>query len=173
MKTPARASLLLAVSLALAACGGATPTAAPTSAAGNPTQPPANTTIDACALLSDADITELTGATVDTKDPGAQAGIFPAGCRWVLKADNAIVPPEIILGIMASGGRDYYDKYFKPFNNEQDNEPIPNLGDEAVTGIADVAMVVAGDVLYQVQWLGQQQDLEVEIARKVAENLAR
>jgi hypothetical protein len=173
MKTSLRSALVLltCLSAAVTACGGSSPSTAAT-APPTVTQAPASAvTVDACALLSDADIKELTGATVDTKEPGPQAGVFPDGCRWVLTEAGSMIPPEIVLGIRASGGRDYYDRYFKPFNNENDNEPIPNLGDEAVTGIAGTAMVVKGDVLYQVQWLGGSKDLEVEIARKVAENL--
>ena len=179
MKTSSRLPLLPTASLAiiLAACGGAAPsggapTSAPTTGAGATQQSTAGPTVDACALLSDADIKALTGGTVASKEPGTQAGIFPAGCRWVIDGTDQMLPPEIILGVISPGGRDYYDKYFRPYNNEQDNKPIANLGDEAVTGMADVVMVVLGDALFQVQWLGTTKDLEVEIARKVAENLA-
>lgn len=176
MKTSARSALVVITCLAaaVAACGGAAPSGAPTAAPPVATQPPASAvTVDACALLSDADIAALTGGTIQTTEPGPQAGIFPDGCRWIIDKESSMLPPEIVLGIMGSGGRAYYDKYFKPYNNEEDNEPIPDLGDEAVRGMADVAMVVVGDVLFQVQWLGQEQDVEIEIARKVAENLAK
>lgn len=195
MKTSPRQLLLLAAltTLALAACGGSPATAGPGSSTGSgagqttpagstgtgggtATQPPGGgATVDPCALLTAADIEAVTGNTVASTVAGPQAGIFPTGCLWELIDADAIVPPTIALGIMSTGGRAYYDRYFAPFNAAAGYKPIEGLGDEAVDADAGVVMVVVGDAFLQVQWiggtLGDDGDLEVDIARRVVANL--
>lgn len=170
--------------LAVAACGSAAATAGPagpaaTSAAvatqapidGAATQPPGGgQAVDACSFLTDADIKAVTGYDVSRKVNGAQAGIFQSGCEWELNAPNEIVPPSIALGIMTVGGKDYYAKYMKPYNDEQGNTPVSGAGDEAVDAGFGVIQGVKGDAFYNLQYLGEK-DLELELARKLVAHL--
>ena len=167
--------------LALAACGGgAAATGGPggTSAPGGTTPPvgqatqPAGggSTVDACKLLTADDIKAVTGYAVSKATPTAANMVFASGCEWELVASNEIVPPSIVLGIMTSGGKAYYDTYFKPYNDEQGNKPIANLGDEAVDVGFSAVMVVKGDNLFNLQYLGQK-DHEAELAKKLVAHL--
>jgi hypothetical protein len=182
-------TVAVSTALLLAACGGgpgATGPAGPagtsgpggpsTQAPGGATQAPGGATIDACALLTEADIEEVTGNTVDAVTPGPQMGIFQSGCDWDLIDDDAMVPPEIVIGVHPSGGRDYYARYFEPFNEGAGYEPIENLGDTAVDAEAGAVLVVAGDVFFNLQYIGLTQDdteIAAELARKVVANLSR
>lgn len=180
--------------LFLAACGGgtaattdpggpggpgATSGGSATQAPGGPTTqaPGGGETVDACALLSAADIDAVTGLAASSTTPGPQAGIFPSGCEWALVDEDAIVPPSISLGVMTSGGKAYYDRYFAPFEEEAGYEPIEGLGDVAVDADFGAVHVVAGDAFFQVQYIGgsfggdDSTALATELARKVVANL--
>lgn len=201
MKTTPRPllSLSLASSLLLAACGGgaaatggpgsgptggAIPSAGPTAASAL-TQPPAGSVtpapgqgaaIDACKVLSAADIKAITDHEVATSVPGNNFGTEGDGCQWDLKDAGAMIPPSVTLELKSPGGRDYWDRYFKPFITAENNKPIDGVGDEAFTGFGNVATVVVGDAFFEVQYIGSSNDpdgLEVDIARRVAENLAQ
>lgn len=182
----------LATTLLVAACGGGNPAtsgpagvptlpggAATQAPGGGPTQAPGGgETVDVCALLTAEDIQDVTGDEIASSAAGPQAGVFPTGCEWVLIDGEAIVPPSISLGVMKTGGRDYYDRYFAPFNEEGGYEPIDGLGDEAVDAAAGAVLVVSGDTFLQVQYLGggfgssdEDTALATELARKVVANL--
>lgn len=189
-----RPSLLAAATcaaLVLAACGGPAATTGPggpgATAAGdgatqgsggtqNPgggtaTTPPTGGggTVDACTLLTADDIKAVTGYAVAKARPTAQNIVFPSGCEWELVAKE-IVPPSIVLGIMTTGGKAYYDTYFKPYNEEQGNTPIAGLGDEAVDVDFGAVMVLKGENLFNLQYLGEQA-YEVELAKKLVTHL--
>lgn len=126
--------------------------------------------MDACALLTDDDIKAVTGYAVATKTPGPTGGIFAAGCEWELVAPDEIVPPSVVLGIMTTGGKAYYDAYFKPFIEEQGYTPIADLGDEAVDAGFGVVQGVEGDSFFNLQYLGET-DHEIELAKKLVTHL--
>ena len=190
-------SLGLTAGLALAACGGgaaatgrtgpgptagAVTSAGPTAAVaitqptgGSATQAPGQGAIDACKVLSAADIKEITHHEVATSVPGNNFGTQGDGCEWSLTDAGSLLPPSVTLEVKSPGGRSYWDAYFKPFITEENNKPIDGVGDEAFTGFGNVATVVVGDSFFEVQYIGSSKDpdgLEVDIARRVAENLA-
>ncbi len=194
METTRRTLMIVGLSgaLALAACGGGT---AATSGPGGPaatnaggvTEAPGvaatqaagpGETVDACALLTAAEIEDVTGLATASTLPGPQGGIFDFGCLWELVDDNAMVPPSISFGIMKTGGRAYYDQYFAPFNAENDYPAIEGLGDEAVEADAGAVHVVAGDTFFQVQYLGggfggadDDTRMATELAKKIVATL--
>jgi hypothetical protein len=175
----ARLVLLSAVAVVgIAACGGSAATAGPaTQPPGQATQQPAGggpagggPAVDACALLTDDDIQAVTGYSVANKRPGPNGGVFAAGCEWELNADNEIVPPSIVLGIMTSGGKAYYESYFKPFNDEEGNKLIPGVGDEVVDAGFSVIQGVKGDAFFNLQYLGQGSH-ELELTKRLVTHL--
>ena len=190
MKTTRRLPALLAVSIGalVLACGGTTPgggaggPGATTAVGGAPDggavtgQPAGGGQVpDACTLLTDADIEEATGNSVTLKEPEMQSGLLDAGCHWVLKNADSIVPPEIHFEIMYEGGLDYYKRYFEPFNAENGYETIEGIGDIAVDADFGSILVVAGDVFFDLQDLafGSEKNNQEALAKKVVENLAK
>ena len=183
------AILGLSTSLLVAACGGG---GAATSGPGGPaatgggpatqapdgvaTQAPGGAqTVDACTLLSDAEIEEVTGNKVASKEPAMQSGLLDAGCHWVLENADSLVPPEINLEVMFEGGLDYYKRYFEPFNAEYGYEAIEGVGDIAVDADFGSILVVSGDAFFDLQDLafGSEKNNAEALARKVVANLGR
>jgi hypothetical protein len=184
-----RACLLAGAAIfALAACGGGAAATGPNGAGassgggatnapdtstpigGGATQAPGGgATVDACALLTADDIKSVTGYAVAKATGGPQGGVFASGCEWELVADE-IVPPSILLGIMTEGGKDYYDKYFAPFDNAEGNTPITGLGDVAMDVGFGTVHVVKGEAFFNLQYLGQK-DHEIDLARKLVAHL--
>ncbi len=177
--------LALVLAALLAACGGTSATAGPAGTgsnaaatppgAGPTTQlPGGGETVDACALLTAAEIEAATGLETTSSTAGPQGGVFPAGCLWELVGERPLIPPTIALGVMGTGGKDFYDRNFKALNAVY--QPIDGLGDVAVDADFGSVHVVSGDVFFQVQYIG---DLggddntakATEIARKVVANL--
>jgi hypothetical protein len=199
MKTtpPARTSIrVLALgfvaALAFAACGGGAgapgtgATANPggglaTSAGGGATQAPApvttqapGPTIDACALLPDADIKAATG--LEPKGPGTPLlfGVYSAGCHWDIVDEGAAVAPTLAVGVLPTGGTEQYDMDIAPFGVEYGYEPIEGLGDKAVDFGGGAVLVLTGDTLVEVQYVAiKPNDVEIatELARTVLSHL--
>jgi hypothetical protein len=159
---PRLLAILVAAVLALAACasagGGASPPAvgtqgavgSPAGGAGSTALPPGGGSADACSLLIDSEIQAITGHAVATKEPGDPFGVFDDGCNWKLDIGSEIVAPEVGLGVTKSGGKAYFDKYFKPYATE----PVSGLGDAAIRDDSSSLMAVKGDVLVEVQFVG-------------------
>ena len=187
--------LLAAASIAIAACGGgAAATAGPAGSrssnapagAGGATEAPggvasqaaggAGGAQDPCSLLTADDIKAVTGHAVSKATDSPHGGIFPAGCEWELIAPDESVPPTILLGIMAQGGKAYYEQYFEPYNQEQGNTPIAGLGDKAVDSGFSTVLVVKGDTFFNLQYLqgdlGPDSGLQVELAKKLVAHLS-
>lgn len=177
-------ALAATTAVAIAACGGAATTSAPggggatqpagatqSTGGGVPTQQPGGgQTVDACSLLTAEDIKAVTGYAIDKAVPGPQGGVFASGCEWGLIAENEIIPPSIVLGIMTTGGKAFYDQFFAPFENADGNKPISGLGDKAIDVGASTVQVIKGDAFFNLQYLGKQ-DLEEELAKKVLTHL--
>ena len=120
-----------------------------------PSAPPATAVakpIDACTLLTDDEIQELAGADIDRREGGSVADVFASSCRWTL-VDATL----IVVSVRFPGGRSYYDRYFEPFIGE-DFQPldraVEGLGDKAARGGKDTIMVVKGDALVSLLYLG-------------------
>jgi len=133
----------------LAGCGAATgPTPTPPAGA-SPTPPQSSQAAvgpafsgNPCALLTDAEITQITKQPIVSKTAGQQLGVFDVGCDWEVGPPNQVTW-SIQVGVIPSDGRSYYDKYFAPF----EGTPIPSLGDVALQRNADEVLAVSGDVL--------------------------
>ncbi|OGO59115.1 MAG: hypothetical protein A2V85_16980 [Chloroflexi bacterium RBG_16_72_14] len=189
----------LAVTLIVAGCGGASPSALPTGtttapASGTASEPPGDLpaasadpepgstaggeVAAACELLTTEDIVEVTGWKVAEVRAEMTHGLFENGCRWTLDGGPAMamgVPARIVLGVLSPGGRDYFDRYFAPFAAENGDEPLEGLADVGLRQSTGSVMAVLGDVLVAVQWLdgtASQSDKPVDIVRRVLENVA-
>jgi hypothetical protein len=194
-RLPASLATTLTLAAFLAACGGSPAASGPgrtgaasassPSSGGATTQAPGGgaatqapgggATVDACTLLTEADIDAVTGNATASSVEGGQFGIFNDGCEWKLVDEDAVTPPTIALGVMTTGGKDYYEQYFAPFNAEYGYEAIEGLGDEAVDADGSM-MVVSGDVFFNLQYLGATfggDDAAVarDLAEKVVANL--
>lgn len=170
----------LALAIALSACGGGTNATDPASAPS--IDPPASTAqpasaapssdgggeADACAMLSDEDIVELTGFEVDTMEPGAAMGVYEDGCHWTLAGGSTAgmgIPAEITLGVVSPGGRSYFDTYIAPYAEDYGQEPLQGVGDVGLTGgLVGTATAVEGDFLADLQWSDFDGDDSVAIA---------
>ena len=176
--------------LVLAACGGGPAATSgpggPAATSGSATQVPGGAvtqapgggqTVDACALLTAADIEAATGLVAKPGLPGPQGGIFASGCEWELVDEDAMVPPTISLGVMTTGGKDYYERYFADMNENAGYKPIDGLGDVAVDADFGAVHVVSGDAFFQVQYISgsfggdYSTALATELAHKVVANL--
>lgn len=181
-RRPRRVLTAALAAIVLAGCGGGTPgpsgvaptgavptAAAPTSAGPNPTPPPA-TTSRACDLLSDADLEELTGSTVVSKDDNVADTVYANHCRWTLqRADGGM--GELDLGVLSPGGRDRYDHTGGPSGLE----PIDGLPADAagMDDLTNSVFAVRGDTMVDLfaLGLGLDADAKVAIVRRVLEHL--
>lgn len=108
--------------------------------------PAQGSALDACSLLSDAEIQQVTQRTVASKKPGTVQGIFDNGCSWELTpSEKDMVGWTIKLGVVSPGGRHYFDTYFRPYDS-----PIPGLGDAAVKREVGSIEAAKGDTLVSV-----------------------
>ena len=172
----------LAVAAVVAGCGGGSSTAAPggggaTAGPGEPatigpggTDPGATggtgvSLPDACELLSDEDIKEITGWTVASKAPYALFNPWPTDCEWAFEEGF----PVIILGVVSPGGKDDLEKAVK---FEGGATEIAGVGDRAVrTELIGNLLVLRGDTVLDIQTdFGEDEDEEA-LAKRVLENL--
>ena len=172
MKRLTQLSVLVGL-LSLVACGGggtSSPvtspiasglpaTNAPASATGGVASPPPAGAVDACALLTDDEILQATSHAVVNRTAGPQMGIFQNGCLIELEDDDAIVPPEITIGVISPGGADYFRRFFvEPF---PEAEHVSGIGDDAVRGGAGDLLAVKGDTMVNVLYIGLGDEEEV------------
>jgi hypothetical protein len=76
------------------------------------------------------------------EDGRSTLGVFDQGCDWEVGPPNQGTW-SVLVGIIGSGGRSYYDQYFAPF----EGTPITGLGDVALQRTKDEVLAVSGDVL--------------------------
>jgi hypothetical protein len=98
-------------------------------------------------LLTDADIREITGKTLARRS--ATKGSFMNAGEFELSGDNG-VDASIVVGVMNSGGRPYFNKCL----SQAANATVPNLGDGAISPENDHIIAVQGDTLVEVQYIG-------------------
>lgn len=170
-------AIAVLMSTVLVACGDSDP-----SLGGDTTGRQASTTsgsssVQACDLLSDADILELTSWAVTTMEPGTTSGIFHNGCSWTLAGGNRAsmgVPAEITIGMKEPNGREYFDMHFHSNRPDGPNieadgaEPLPGVGDIAfikvAAGLNGTAMAVSGDALVDITYSDFDSRNENEVA---------
>ena len=171
MKPLTQLSLLVAILSVIACGGGATyspatssiapglpTTSAPASATGNAATAPPAGAVDACALLTDDEILQATSHAVVSRTAGPQLGIFQNGCLIELADDEAIVPPEITIGVISPGGADYFRRFFvEPF---PEAEHVSGIGDDAIRGEVGDLLAVRGDTMVNVLYIGFGEDEE-------------
>ena len=149
-----RRVVLVIMALCVAACDGAPPATpgqgGPTPQAAAPTPVPNAVGGDACHLLTDQEILQVTGFEVVNREPGAQFG-SNAGCVWQLDSGTLDMTWDIHLGVTSPGGRSDFQDYleFSP-----DSEHIAGLGEDAVEGVANSVIALKGDTQIDLQYLG-------------------
>jgi len=118
---------------------------------------------DACAVLTDDQILEITGYAVVEKVPGINhSGPFTAGCFWSLDARQFDWTHDLYLNILAPGGRASFDQYLVDW---PDLEHVPDLGDDAVLDVGNSSVAVTGDARVDVQYVNVFADAqEAELA---------
>ena len=179
----AQSVALFAAASIFAACAGGTggaatqpgPTLAPAAtlastvgpqatAAVNPS--PAAGAIDACTLLTNDDIKEITGYPVAKVLPSPPDSIFPSACEWTVTGATW----QIVLGVTPPGGSPTWEQL------------VPYMTGKTVTGIGDQAFqsdaagdlfVRKGDTMFNIQYVafGEPKDTQDRLAKRVVEHL--
>ena len=129
--------------------------------------PPAGQSLDACSLLSDAEIQQVTERSIASKDAGSVQGIFENGCSWELDPGrDDVVGWTIDIGVISPGGRRYFDTFL---SFPEDTEPVPGLGDIAVRSDVGGISAVKGDTLVSVFVIAFSADDEDELTRELTQ----
>jgi hypothetical protein len=154
------------------ACGGTGPSATPgptlpgSTPAGATLQP--GLTVDACTVLSDAEIQAATGeSVVERQLSDLRPDVFPSICDIELDGGGSLT-----VSVRASGGRSLYETSFEPFIGDDDgylDEAILGLGDKAGSSGGDAVMVLKGDVLFEVMYFAFGSNDELSVARYLSE----
>lgn len=157
-----RQALPMLLGVVLAACGGATTTTGPGSTSGGtassvpvgPTATPGGVAsapagASACDLLEDAQIESVTGVVLLSETPGETMGIWENGCIWTLESGITGAPWQVVLGVLAPGGRHYYDTFMAIMEGEK----LTDLGDAAIRSEANTVVAVKGDALVSIQYI--------------------
>lgn len=150
--TAARARIgAIALPFILAACASSAPssdpsgTPEPVASASTSASPPAASTggslADACGLLTDAEIEDVTGYPVESRQPAG--GFSPIGCQWDLDEGDPELTARLLLNVLPTGGRAQFDSFratlFEP-------TPLAGLGDEAVDD-GGFVLAIEGDAI--------------------------
>lgn len=163
--------------LILAACGGAAapatpgPGGGPGTPVGGPTTRPGQPvgSIDACTLLSDEEIEAATEEAVAERRQSTLTQVFPSVCDIVLEGGGSLT-----VGIRTPGGRSMYETSFEPFIGEGDfavlDEVVTGLGDKAARSGQSEIMVLQGDVLFDLHFIGARPD-KLPAVRYLAERI--
>ncbi len=156
---------VVVLTLILTACGGGAPQPAATSGngegeggpvAGLPTQPgQVASAIDSCALLSDEEIQAATDEGVSERRVSTLTQVFPSVCDIVLDGGGSLT-----VGVRSPGGRSMYETSFEPLIGvgEVLDEAVTGLGDKAARSGDSEIMVLAGDVLFDIHFIGARPD---------------
>jgi hypothetical protein len=118
---------------------------------GQPGQPAGS--IDACALLTDEEIRAGAGHEVVERIQSTLTQVFPSVC------DMQLDEGQLVVSAMASGGRALYERSFEPLIGEMYLEhAMTGLGDKAAHDGSGVLMVLSGDTLFDLQYIGSRPD---------------
>ena len=97
-------------------------------------------------------------------------GTFELGCEWEL--DNAGAASwSITVGVMPTGGRDFYDRYIAPPVGEGD--VIDGIGDDALQSEVGDVTAVKGDTSFSVLYIEfpTRDEVAVQLAKAIAAKL--
>lgn len=168
---------LLAASIAsviIVACSGAPATFVPPadgtagSPGGNQGQPgQVASSLDSCAVLSDAEIEAATGeSVVERKTSALRPDVFPSICDIELDGGGSLT-----VSVRASGGRSMYENSFEPFIGQDSylEEAVDGLGDKAGRAGNDTLMVLKDDVLFDIQFIEFGRRDRLTVVRYLAE----
>jgi hypothetical protein len=141
---------------------GRPPVSVPPIPGGVPTTGPAapGANIDSCALLTDAELMSGTGHAVVSRAPSTLTRVFPSVCDIELDVGSLTV------SVMSVGGRSMYETSFEPFIGQDSflDRALEGLGDKAGMAGDDDIMVLSGDVLFDLFYLGSTRpDTEVAL----------
>lgn len=111
--------------------------------------------IDACAVLSDAEIKAAALEGVGQRRQSTLTQVFPSVCDIVLEDGGSLT-----VSVLATGGRAMYETSFEPFigDGESLDEAVPGVGDKAARSGSSSLMVLKGDVLFDLQLLNARPD---------------
>jgi hypothetical protein len=123
--------------------------------------------VDACTLLTDADIEQTTGEQVASRTQSTLTTVLPSVC------DIGLETGSITIGVRAPGGRSYYETYFEPFIGDEFSplqEVVAGIGDKAARGDVGSVMAVKGDALVDVQYIafGSDEDAVAQALMRLA-----
>jgi hypothetical protein len=128
--------------------------------------PPAAGALEACSLLTDADIKALTGYAVGSMNPAPMDTIFPSACEWKLEG----TPFLIALGVESPGGQSAWDRLV-PYTQ---GAPVSGIGDQAFHAeMGGDLMVRRGETFFDIQYVapGEPKDVQDKLAMRVVDNL--
>jgi hypothetical protein len=142
-----------------ATVGGGGPTAAP-SVSGEPTGGVA-TAADACAMVTTAEMSEVTGQAVQAAVAGT--GSNTGACAYTLADRTPVVLTTYLTGPSVAS-------IFEAYKQTESAEPVEGVGDEAVWGFGTL-FVRKGDKLINISpvGVGDNEAARLELARLIAE----
>jgi hypothetical protein len=173
-----RLALVALLAMAAAACsqgpgatGGATTNPAPsgptaTAGATTPTTGGGSGRA-ACDILGDAEIKEILGLTVASKNPEPADTVYENVCRWTFAEFG-----EMDLGVIDTGAKDFFDRVA----DIEGGTEIAGLGDRAIkTELTGSIMALAGDTMVDLFTLstGTSDEAEQALVQRVLDNLRR
>jgi hypothetical protein len=126
---------------------------------------------DPCALLTDADIQEVTGYAAVSHAIQPTGGLWDTSCVWQVAGSSA-VPATVTVTIKSPGGRANWDQYMVPIQGEF--SAVPGLGDAAFEKVHWPTHVLVGDAYLSVQFRDSpdpEGPISTDLARRVVESL--
>lgn len=125
----------------------------------------AASSVDACTLFTDEEITSATGEGVSSRAPSTLTQVFESVCD--VKLDEA---GELTVSILSTGGRQMWEDSFEPtIGSELLDEAVSGLGDAAARADDNELMVLQGDVLFDIVYLGFGTDSQLPAVRYLAD----
>jgi hypothetical protein len=131
-------------------------------------------TIDACALLSSADVKTITGADTFALTRNPKVDWVAGECAWLGAADSEFLfgiwvgTPASIARSSSPTARELYDRVKAAALAGKDEVDIPGLGDAATYGNETLVAITGGSL---VEALGIPKDQLVEIVKLVLAKL--
>ncbi len=160
----------------VAACGAAPEASTTGIDQGAGSTPPADVaspavgSVDACSLLSDAEIQSATGHEVVDRTASTLTQVFPSVCDISLGEAGSLT-----VKVLPTGGRSLYETSFEPYIGEGISPAL----DEAVTGLGDKAgvsgdddlMVLKDDVLFELLYTEFGRSDKLSVVRYLADTV--